>query len=167
MSTRIIHRLADSPIETKLFYEICEIARWRAHPMESMTIAEMKSMWLCEGDIVVAPQCRVGRYKLDIGLCAKGPADRRIIVAVECDGWAYHSSPEQKLRDSVRDKRLVELGVDYIHRFTGSEIHNRLGACAFTALDEIRTMQKWPKVHVGEDDNGEWWDLEADKIIHD
>jgi hypothetical protein len=42
-------------------------------------------------------------------------------IAIECDGYEYHSSPEQKISDDVRTRKLLSKGWKVI-RFSGSEI---------------------------------------------
>ncbi|MBO8155871.1 MAG: DUF559 domain-containing protein [Bacillaceae bacterium] len=43
----------------------------------------------------------------------------------ECDGKAYHSSPEQKTHDRKKDRYLSRRGWTVL-RFSGSEIHRNV-----------------------------------------
>lgn len=45
-----------------------------------------------------------------------------LLVAVECDGYAYHSSKQSFTQDRQRDRRLSSFGVR-VFRFSGSEIN--------------------------------------------
>lgn len=66
-------------------------------------------------------QERVGRYRLDLAFPKRK-------IAIECDGHAYHSTPEQKARDKRRDRYLVRNGW-MVLRFTGKEIHRNPKVC--------------------------------------
>lgn len=44
-------------------------------------------------------------------------------IAVECDGYDYHSSPDQKRADDIRSRQLKRLGWKEILRYSGSEIY--------------------------------------------
>ncbi len=62
------------------------------------------------------PQYPVGLFFIDL-------AFPEIKLAIEADGHAYHTSKEQKKRDSYRQKRIENWGWKF-ERFTGSFIHN-------------------------------------------
>jgi very-short-patch-repair endonuclease len=63
---------------------------------------------------VVTTQVPCGKYRIDIAL----PAYH---LAIECDGKAYHSTPQQKAHDKRKDKFLRENGWKVL-RFSGSRI---------------------------------------------
>jgi very-short-patch-repair endonuclease len=63
----------------------------------------------------VRTQVRCGPYWIDLTL----PTYR---IAIECDSRAYHSSPEQKKRDSLKNNYLRWRGWSVL-RFTGSDIN--------------------------------------------
>lgn len=44
-------------------------------------------------------------------------------IAIECDGYDYHSSPEQKREDDIRARKLKRSGWKDILRYSGSEIN--------------------------------------------
>ncbi len=46
---------------------------------------------------------------------------RDLNLAIEIDGWAYHSSPAAKNRDARRDRRLLTAGVTVV-RFTADDV---------------------------------------------
>jgi very-short-patch-repair endonuclease len=57
----------------------------------------------------VIPQWGVGRYRID--LAVRHPEQPgRFVLAVECDGASYHSSPTARDRDRLRQEHLENLG---------------------------------------------------------
>lgn len=60
-------------------------------------------------------QYQIGSFYVDL-------AFPQIKLAIEADGQAYHSSPEQKARDRYRENRIKSQGWT-LERFTGSFIH--------------------------------------------
>lgn len=66
----------------------------------------------------VRTQVPCGRYSIDITL----PAYH---IAIECDGKAYHSTPEQKAHDKRKDAYLRKNGWKVL-RFSGSRINRDL-----------------------------------------
>jgi hypothetical protein len=44
-------------------------------------------------------------------------------IAIECDGYDYHSSPIQKREDDIRARKLKKSGWKEILRYSGSEIY--------------------------------------------
>ena len=44
-------------------------------------------------------------------------------IAIECDGYDYHSSPDQKKEDDIRARKLKRGGWKEILRYSGSEIY--------------------------------------------
>lgn len=65
----------------------------------------------------VRAQVPCGKYRIDLVI-----AD----VAIECDGAAYHSSPERKARDRRKSAYLRKNGYRKVMRFTGSEIVTKM-----------------------------------------
>ncbi|GGE61619.1 endonuclease domain-containing protein [Priestia taiwanensis] len=65
----------------------------------------------------VRSQTYCGPYRIDLTLYDW--------LAIECDGKAYHSTPEQKAHDSKKNHYLRSQGWTVL-RFTGSKIHNDL-----------------------------------------
>lgn len=72
--------------------------------------------WLCESPIEkrvynglalhglrLTPQYKVGKYRIDLAFPHQ-------MIAIECDGKAYHSTPKQKAHDRKKDKFLKEHG---------------------------------------------------------
>jgi len=84
-------------------------------------------------DIEVMPQfyetVDQSAYRIDIAFILKrrdGLNDNVIDIkkiAIECDGYDYHSSPDQKRADDIRSRQLKRLGWKEILRYSGSEIY--------------------------------------------
>lgn len=112
-------------------------SRRRAHAIYSVPAKEVESPieqilagsvygWLDHHGAVaeVLLQAPVGPYRADM-LIQVG--DRQLVV--ECDGAAYHGSPEQVERDKRRDRYCAARGI-HVMRFSGSEIHRDPRGCA-------------------------------------
>ena len=54
-------------------------------------------------------------------------------LAIEIDGYEYHSTKEQKAHDTKRDRLLLENGFVTM-RFTGSEVYNDAKSCVEQVL---------------------------------
>ena len=68
----------------------------------------------------VRTQVPCGKYQIDLAL--PGPGYK---LAIECNGKAYHSSPEQKARDRRKDRYLKRNGWKVL-RFSGSMINGNM-----------------------------------------
>lgn len=81
-----------------------------------------------DGDIVIVPQLKVDRYKIDFAIAVAGSDS---IVCVELDGHAFHDRDERQRRyEKTRDRALTAKGYKVFH-FTGSEVNaNPLTAAA-------------------------------------
>lgn len=69
---------------------------------------------------MVRKQVRCGPYRID--LCIGN-------IAIECDGKAFHSSPDQKIYDKRRSAYLYRHGYKSVLRFTGSDINTDVQKC--------------------------------------
>lgn len=67
----------------------------------------------------VTSQVPCGKYRIDLALLGQR-------IAIECDGKAYHSSPQQKAHDRRKDKYLKDNGWRVL-RFSGRMITRDLG----------------------------------------
>jgi len=88
--------------------------------------------------LLVEPQKRVGAYRIDFAMemvlkrsVRVGPA-----LAIECDGFEYHSSKEQMRRDKQRDRWLMANGYRVV-RFAGTEIWSDPVGCFREALHAL------------------------------
>lgn len=62
-------------------------------------------------------------YRIDVALYYKGKK-----IAIECDGKQFHSSPEQKEHDRIKDS-VLKKEKWIVLRFTGSEIYSHMDDC--------------------------------------
>lgn len=70
--------------------------------------------------------------------CVRRPVGR--VVAVECDGKRYHSTPEQRERDANRDEALLRCAGVHVLRLTGREIVRDPAGCVRRALTETMRL---------------------------
>ena len=82
-------------------------------------------------DMRLRPQHQLGRYRYDFAMDLKGL--EKPILLVECDGKAFHSSPEQIANDRRKDDAARQVGITLI-RFTGSELHRDPHGCVQRAF---------------------------------
>lgn len=79
--------------------------------------------------IYVFPQARIGSYRLDF-LIKYGVVGLRPerLLAVECDGRAYHDNKDSFESDRKRDRELNSKNIRVL-RFTGREINDNVTKC--------------------------------------
>jgi very-short-patch-repair endonuclease len=104
--------MKDSPIEKKLFT-----------PLE---IAASTLGWKIERQVRFHP------YTADFLVTTKDGA--RFVV--EADGHTYHSSPEQVMKDRIRDRWFLRRGIITL-RYSGEEIRRSAEGCM---TDIVRTV---------------------------
>lgn len=86
-------------------------------------IEEMMVKKLYENRFKPYTQVSCGKYRIDISIVKKGKK-----YAIECDGEAYHSSPEQLEHDNKKDK-FLEKNNWIVIRLSGKEIYNDSDWC--------------------------------------
>jgi hypothetical protein len=68
------------------------------------------------------------KYILDIAIIMYRIKDQEVIetkrIALECDGYDYHSSPIQKRNDDIRTRKLKQKGWREVLRYSGTEIYH-------------------------------------------
>ena len=124
-------------------------------PIEAMLFKEMMKSGvfvLCRDEdnptgegLFIFPQKVVGKYRADFIIRGMGykpqtrvwPPNIQSTIAVECDGYDFHSSQEQKDYDKNRDAYFLENGIKTI-RFTGKEIHKDARRCVNQIENHIR-----------------------------
>lgn len=80
------------------------------------------------------PQVWVGtKYRLDF-------AHEGDKIAIELDGYEYHSSKDQFTKDRQRQRELEQLGWRIL-RFSGREIHADVMACAQQAIQWLKAVR--------------------------
>jgi very-short-patch-repair endonuclease len=119
-----LKKKCESPIEKEMFMAMCGGIR---------ALEAVRGKHCPEFRIV--PQLRIGDYRVDFAVYAEmdGTIAR---ISVECDGHDYHSSREDRARDSKRDRELRRSGWQPV-RFTGNEIRKRPGDCAWEVLNTL------------------------------
>lgn len=134
----------DSPIEASLLSALLTEDSAFYYEGEPILIAPGTTFEMPEpGDtpdsrFILAPQYRVGAYRIDIAAAYTWTGKR---VAIECDGHDFHEkTKEQAGSDNSRNRALLAAGWP-VMRFTGSQIHADPFACAaeiarFLAADE-------------------------------
>lgn len=87
------------------------------------------------------------QYKIDIAIILKRKrfGDGKIIdtrkIAIECDGYEYHSSQQQIKNDDIRARKLKINGWKEVFRYSGTEIyHIRNINKVHSIFEEIITM---------------------------
>jgi very-short-patch-repair endonuclease len=83
------------------------------------------------GKALISSQYRFGRYRFDWALSF--PELELPALFIECDGYAYHSTPEQLARDKAKDDSALQAGIEVL-RFSGSDIFRHPDGCARVAL---------------------------------
>ncbi len=89
-------------------------------------------------DVVIAPSYHTNGYCVDFAVFINARDKEPIKIAVECDGYDYHSSPEQLMRDKRRD-RTLEIAGWRMMRFTGSEITANAESCAKQVAELVKS----------------------------
>ncbi len=97
-------------------------------PIEA-TMAQALYDNLAVHGLMIRPQYHLGRYFFDFAIQLQG--DKKPSILIECDGMAFHSSPEQVLNDERKNKIAFENSM-IILRFTGRDINERTQFCADT-----------------------------------
>ncbi len=94
------------------------------------------------GDVLVWPQCHVGKYRADFVIRYQTPeyagGGVPVWAAIECDGHDYHErTKEQAQHDKERDRYFQASGL-LVLRYTGSEIWRDPLAVAGGAVEIIK-----------------------------
>jgi len=79
------------------------------------------------------PQYRLGRYRIDLAFPSQ-------MVAIECDGKDFHTSPKQKAHDKKRDIFMQEKGWKVL-RFSGKRIYRDLPGVVATIVKELENNE--------------------------
>lgn len=121
------YEFTESPIEGDLIREIMK--------RNNFVICRENDIPTGEG-IFVFPQYRIGPYRADFLIRAfTYPARARIwppkfqaTVCIECDGFEFHSTPEQIEYDNIRDNYFKLHGIKTL-RIMGKEIKKNVSFC--------------------------------------
>jgi very-short-patch-repair endonuclease len=136
--------MCDSPIEQMMMASLL-FGDWRPFKTIPAVILAPGQRVVPKGDFIVAPQYKMGAYRLDFLIIGKDDFGNQKWVNVECDGEEHHhTSIAQYEADRERDKYMRAWNIDVI-RFHGSEIWKEPAACAHEAatvlIDWLRGQQ--------------------------
>lgn len=92
-----------------------------------------------EGKYRICPQYKLHRYRYDFAILPKEQLTP--LVLVECDGAAFHSTPEQLANDRAKDQAAIKAGTRVI-RVTGKEIYHNPDSWAAFILGECRLEER-------------------------
>jgi len=95
-------------------------------PIEHLMVSALEA-WIDHNSlpgVVVETQVKCPPYRLDIGVFTNAAA-----LAIECDGFEFHSSKAAMARDRAKDRFLAIEGYA-VMRFTGTEIKRDPRGCA-------------------------------------
>lgn len=97
-------------------------------PIEKIMLLNLESISKSRGRVI--PQYSFDDYNYRVDFYLK--LDQNVNIVVECDGHDYHEkTKKQAKRDKKRDRKLQQIPeVDFVFRFTGSEIYNNPEKCA-------------------------------------
>jgi very-short-patch-repair endonuclease len=124
----------ESPIEAVAFLGLCAALSIAEIPLLVTKAGEVPKLPVLDDRMVVAQialQEPVDKYRIDIALhfnCRLGGNLYRHNVAIECDGFEYHSSPLQLAHDDAKERDLLASGFS-VFRFTGKDIWNDAQPC--------------------------------------
>lgn len=126
--THEVSRATDSPIET--FFG----SRFYRHAKKLCERHGLKFAFGLGSDdyaIRLRPQYPLLRFRYDFAMELKGR--EKPILLVECDGKAFHSTPQQRENDYRKNEAAREAGIALI-RFTGSELYRDADGCVRRAM---------------------------------
>lgn len=108
-----------------------------------------------DDEVSIYPQYEVDitntkKYRVDFLLCMTGMVfvhgipftDWETELAVECDGWEFHSTKEQIENDNNRDAEILAVRDIPTIRFLGKDIAADPRKCAKKAIGTIRRMHE-------------------------
>lgn len=100
-------------------------------PIEVMLGVELAKL-LKNGRFELRPQYRWRWFRIDFAILK----DKQPVAFIECDGKAFHSTPEQIANDRSKDYHAAAAGIR-LFRFTGSDINRNAEYCAALVVKEI------------------------------
>jgi very-short-patch-repair endonuclease len=127
-SRREVWEHAQSPIEQYLASALFALLGCKAvsGPFDRSRLPQLAEQAGDAPACFVFAQHPIGIYCADFLLVIIDPQRRKSkLVAIECDGKAYHFSEKQMARDKRRDTEIKEKGYKII-RLSGSRIHREL-----------------------------------------
>ena len=129
----------ESPIErTMLPYLV--FADYHGFQSPHANVMTCKEATRPAGDLLIIPQYPFIRYRFDFAVIGSLDISNQIMVAVECDGEAFHASPIQAERDRNRDALSRSFGVEVV-RARGTDTHNNPRAVAQRVSDILSSWR--------------------------
>lgn len=96
-------------------------------PIEVQLAAELMMFPpFSDGAAHIIPQFKLDRFRFDFAVRLSSEAQPRVFI--ECDGLAFHSTPEQLANDRLKDDAVTRRGWKIL-RFTGRDIYRRPKTC--------------------------------------
>lgn len=127
---QFLHEISESPIEFKFLRSL--IGR-----VQHLILTPECPNWMPPRKyIAIRPQAKRMPYRLDVEICFRGDDGREHWIDVECDGYQYHSKPDQIARDAIRDRHFRSLGYQ-VWRYPGWLIDKAAGVVADEVDDAI------------------------------
>jgi hypothetical protein len=130
-------RLCESPIERSMLAALVT-GYWRGFNALPPTVhdgSKDSSETLQPGELIIVPQMAFVKFRLDFGIVAERDG-RRQIVAVECDGAAFHGDAA---KEQFRVNYLKSWNVP-VFKFSGKLLHEDAIAAADVV---INAMSQW------------------------
>lgn len=144
----------DSPIEKHLLDAMALNRDLRHERFDPVVLLKGERPVFGAQAIQIAPQFRVGVYRLDFAVLLAGP-HYMAKLAIECDGHEFHSqTKEQAAHDRMKDRAVATAGWPVL-RFTGSEIASDVYRCT----KEIRAaLNGLMRDHLSAFEHGRKWE---------
>lgn len=120
----------DSPIETILAGVVLVFFERAGKPLKLCRPNLIKE---APSGLLLVPQFAWSYYRSDWAVLDN---TRTGALLIECDGKAFHSSPEQKAHDAKKDTAARDYGY-LTMRFTGSQIHRDARGCVQKIFDAV------------------------------
>lgn len=90
-----------------------------------------------------SPQVEAQGYRLDFAFTM--PSVPLLKMAIELDGYDYHSTQEQRNYDTTRDRVLLKAGWQVV-RFTGSQINRDVEGCVRETVALAKEWARWLRI---------------------
>lgn len=126
-----MHTTNSSPLGVKALKTFLYFAETGEFPINYHTGEDFDSPFeesvynfLTDEGFVVEKQVGSAGYKIDLAIVDKDDANK-YILAIECDGATYHSSPMARERDRLRQQVLENLGWKFHRIWSTDWFHNR------------------------------------------
>ena len=144
MESYIIAPFCESPIEIRFGSRLSESLRQMADVILNMGYAilpQNSDFSFPRQFLVLHPQFCLGKFRYDFAIHIS--TEEMPESLIECDGKAFHSTPEQRKNDNRKDDLAAEIGIK-LFRFSGSEIYRQVDWCVAQTLVPL-FKRRFPK----------------------